>query len=140
MSPIVNPLEALADAIMAFEGWSAGSRSNRHRNPGNLRPVLPSQAQADGYRVFPSLIMGYGALLKDLEIKFDGQSRTGIGPQSTLGELMAVWAPASDGNAPGQYARFVAKWLAVALDRPITPETTLAEINPSRDRDGGPHA
>ena len=132
-----DAIEALADAISVYEGyWKSGTRANRNRNPGNLRPILRSQPRDEGgYRIFHSLCEGYGALCGDLEIKFAGHSRSGLKPDSTLAELIAVWAPAADSNDPKRYAAFVAQWLTVALGRPITPETWLSQIKDLRQPD-----
>ena len=118
---------------MAREGWKPGSRSNRNRNPGNLRATSPGPWQdAGGYRVFPTLTQGWLALTGDLTVKFSGLSKTGITPESTLGELIAVWAPAADSNDPASYAAFVADWLTKALGRAITPQTRLWKIKDLR--------
>jgi hypothetical protein len=124
----MNSLEALADAIMQFEGWHKDSRSWRNRNPGNLRPFNTVQAQdGDGYRVFGSLWEGFQALLMDLQAKFNGSH--GLTPQSTLLDLLNVYAPAGDANNPTAYTQFVCSWTSHALNRPITPNTTLEDYN-----------
>src|ERR1051325_9975485 len=99
MEEIVNILEALADAFMHHEGWYPGSRSNRNRNPGNLRPFRADQPHdSQGYRIFSSLIQGYQALLEDLQAKLNGSH--GLKPDSTLLNLLNVYAPAGDNNNP----------------------------------------
>lgn len=127
----MNPTEALADAIMQFEGWRQGTRSWRNRNPGNLRPYAAGQAaDADGYRIFDSLAQGWMALLNDLQAKFNGSHNLTL--QSTLLDLLNIYAPAGDNNNPNEYALFVARWTSAALGRQITPQTTLGEyLNPT---------
>lgn len=122
----MTPLEALADAIMFFEGWKQGSRSWRNRNPGNLRPYSSNQPQdSGGYRVFESLADGFAALTQDLEAKFGGSH--GLTHASTLLDLLNVYAPAGDANNPSEYTDFVCLWTSKALARTITPTTTLGD-------------
>lgn len=123
----MTTLEALADAFMHHEGWYPGSRSNRNRNPGNLRPWKDGQLKDDGgYRVFSSLVEGYQALLDDLRVKLQGSH--GLKPESTLLDLLNIYAPAGDNNNPNAYALAVAQWVSVALGKPITTKTTLKEL------------
>ena len=120
-------LEALADAIMQFEGWHADSRSWRNRNPGNLRPTSPQQkADAQNYRVFESLADGWAALREDLAAKFAGSHKLTL--DSTLLDLLDVYAPAGDQNNPTEYTKFVCTWTSHVLARSITPATTLREF------------
>jgi len=128
---MIPPLEAFADGIMHHEGWVLGSRSWRNRNPGNLRPTHAGQEQdAQGYRVFPSLVDGYAALLAELRCKFTGANTHGIGPSSTLSDLIAVYAPWKDANNPLKYTAFMAGWLSAALGRQVFASTPLHEIWP----------
>jgi hypothetical protein len=125
----INPLEALADAIMAFEGWHVTSVSYRNRNPGNLRDSnLKTGVDAKGYAIFGSLPQGYQALLYDLSAKVRGRSSHRLTPDSTLQSLFDVYAPRADRNNPGAYALFVCAWLEKALGREFTPETKLHEL------------
>jgi len=123
----MTPLEALADAIMQFEGWFPRSRSWRNRNPGNLRPYSVIQAKdADGYRVFESMADGWTALRLDLRAKFEGSH--GLTEDSTLLDLLNIYAPAGDANNPTNYTNFVCKQTSLSLNRAITPTTTLKEF------------
>lgn len=122
----MTPVEALADAVMQFEGWRAGSRSWRNRNPGNLRPYSSNQpVDGQNYRVFESLSDGFLALTEDLEAKFAGSH--GLTHNSTLLDLLNVYAPAGDANNPSEYTQFVCLWTSKALNRTITPATTLGD-------------
>jgi hypothetical protein len=125
----MNALEAVADAIMHYEGWFAGSRANRNRNPGNLRdsPYKNSE-DPQGYAVFDSLSSGYEALLHDLEVKFSGRSHSGLTPDSTLLDLFEVYAPSADRNNPSRYADFVADWISHALNRTFTVDSHLRDV------------
>lgn len=126
-----KPIEALADAIMCFEGFpKPGSRANRNRNPGNIRP-LGDQAGDEGYRVFTSLLEGYQALLDDLQAKVDGHNSHGLGIQSTLLQLLNVYAPAGDNNNPTTYAKYVVWYINEALGRTdVKLSSTLGELFP----------
>lgn len=127
----VNPVEAVADAIMDYEGWRPGSRSYRNRNPGNLRdsPMRYGEDQ-QGYAQFTSFQAGYTALCTDLLDKFNGHNSHGLSLSSTLLELMEVYAPTGDANDPHAYAHFVAAYLTRALGQPVWITSTLAAIAP----------
>jgi hypothetical protein len=121
------PIEALADAIMQFEGWHRDSHSWRNRNPGNLRPTSPTQPQdAENYRIFDSLAEGFAALLADLRAKFGGSHN--LKPESTLLDLFNCYAPAGDANNPSAYTQFVCSWTSRILGRPVLPATTLRDF------------
>jgi hypothetical protein len=126
----MNAIESVAWAILTFEGFRPGTKSWRHRNPGNLRASkMASRIQA-GYAVFDSFGKGWDALMFDLSAKFRGapHTSTGLGPESTIQDLLKVWAPASDGNEPDTYARFVADFLTKSFRRPVTIKTKLKEL------------
>lgn len=121
--------EAIADAIMQYEGWKPGSRSNRNRNPGNLRRSDESQiVDKDGYRVFGTLADGYRALVADVAAKLYDGERHGLSARSTLLALFYVYAPASDDNHPPNYARFVAEWLQGVYTFTVTLNTSFEEL------------
>jgi hypothetical protein len=123
---MMEPLEALADAIMQFEGWRLGTRSWRNRNPGNLRRSNPIQiVDKDGYRIFDSLDKGWLALNNDLASKFHGSHNLSL--NSTLLDLLNVYAPAGDNNNPTAYTKFICKWTTAILQRDILPTTTIKE-------------
>jgi hypothetical protein len=123
----MNGLEAVADAIMQFEGWKLGSRSYVNRNPGNLR-LQGRTADDRGYTIFPDLPTGYAALLRELQSKFSGQNSHGIGPSSTVLALFNIYAPPSDDNPTNAYAAFVADWVSKALSKAITVASPLSDI------------
>lgn len=121
---MMDSIEALADAIMQFEGWKKDSRAWRNRNPGNLRPYSKDQkADDEGYRIFTSLADGFSALRMDLTAKFNGSKN--LTPDSTILDLLNIYAPAGDANNPSQYAQFVCGWTSHILGRVITPSTSL---------------
>jgi hypothetical protein len=119
--------EAVADAIMAFEGWKPGSKSYRNRNPGNIEGG--AHVDDKNYNVYPTFVEGYQALLSELESKFSGNNRHNIGPDSTLLDLFNVYAPPSDNNPTNEYCEFVAEWASKALGVEVTPQTKLYEIS-----------
>lgn len=122
-------LEAFADAIMHEEGWAPGSRAHRNRNPGNLRPYAVGQAKdADNYRIFPSLADGWNALLVQLSEYFTGANKHGIGPESTIFELMSKYAPSADSNDPLRYANSICSYLYEIDHITRTPATLLGAI------------
>jgi hypothetical protein len=125
-------IEALHDAIQQHEGWHPGSRSNRNRNPGNLRAAatVPHSIDARGYCVFGSVVAGSAALLYDLHAKITGHSVHALTPDSTLDDLFEIYAPRADHNNPNAYALAVAEWCTVALGRTITTQTTLRALCP----------
>lgn len=122
----MDPIEAVADALMKFEGWTPGSRSYRNRNPGNLEGG--SVVDPQGYNVYQTLIDGYKALTNDLFDKFSGNNHHGLGPDSTVIQLMNIYAPPSDNNPTEKYAEFMASWVSKALNKQITINSKLREI------------
>jgi hypothetical protein len=134
----MDPIEALADCIMKFEGWYSpgsvtggvrGSTSWRNRNPGNLRPYDNFQSKDDkGYRTFERLSDGWSALYADVHKKVFGESIHKLTPASTLTDFFNIYAPALDKNDPAQYSRQVALWLSKIYNSQVMPTTTLKEI------------
>ncbi len=122
----VPPLESIADAIMSFEGWRPGSRSYRDRNPGNLEHG--QKTDADGYDTFDTFVAGYAALLTELRSKFTGNNVHGIGPASTMQQLMNIYAPPSDDNPTTAYCQYICDWASRALGRTVVPGTLLGDI------------
>lgn len=131
----IDPIEAMADAIMKFEGWRPGLPAYTNRNPGNLRAsLLAAGPGVDGFVRFQTFETGYSALIRDLRRKFTGRSSSGLKATDTLLRFFEVSAPSSDANHPLSYAQFVAGWLTKALQRPIHTDTMLVEIAPDLER------
>lgn len=126
----VAVVEAIADAIMQFEGWGPDTRSYRNRNPGNLRAGLNQNGEdPGGYAIFPCFEDGYRALEVDLLDKIEGRDREDLNAESTLADLFSAYAPSSDHNRPTEYARFVAGWLQqVYHTHAITYATRIRHI------------
>lgn len=117
-------------AIVEHEGWSAesvgtppgGSRAYRNHNPGNLRASPFACGTSGGYATFKNDLIGWNALQWDLLQKAKGNTTTGLGPSSTLRDLIFKYAPPSDGNDSEKYLT------AVCLATGIAETATLQEI------------
>jgi hypothetical protein len=121
----VPVLEAIADAIYLYEGSKARDRAYRNRNPGNLRATDAMTPQDEQhYRIFPSFIHGYSALLDDLWSKATGHNQHGLNFDSSLLDLFKVYAPTGDLNQPEKYAEHVAFWLRGVYHEPTINTST----------------
>ena len=78
----------------------------------------------DRFAIFKDYEAGWQALLQDIEAKFTGNTRTGLGPNKTILDFFKVYAPASDNNNPVRYASAVINDLN-ANNIPAKLETTL---------------
>jgi hypothetical protein len=117
----------LALAIQAHEGFYAergpgrpASRAWRNNNPGNLRasPLATGNDGPDGkggMAVFPDYYTGLAALLLDLVSKCLGKTNTNLTSDSTLAQLVRVWAPPNE-NDTDLYVSTVATRLHVSAD------------------------
>lgn len=115
-------LEALAEAIAAVSGYfDPTSPLYAARNPGGLIAVsMAHEKDANGHRVFASLLDGWQALLYDLDVKLTGKSKVALKPTDTLSRLAV-----SFGKAPKVAASW-SKFLRKALhDNSVSPDTTL---------------
>lgn len=90
----------------------------RNANPGNIKDPATGT-----FRKFSNPGEGGAALLNDLRAKQTGTTTTGLGPSSTLVDFAEKWAPASDGNNPGQYAANLANYMGVS------PAAQLKDLN-----------
>jgi hypothetical protein len=123
-------IERLIAAITEHEGWhplgspenTAGSRSYRHHNPGNLRKSPFEYLNLEGYSVFKNDEIGRLALHFDILKKAAGQTSTGLGPTSTLRDLIYTYAPPSDNNNTEAYIQ------AVVNHSGLSENLTLAEL------------
>ena len=123
-------IERLAWGIMECEGWlnpfetktPGGSRSYRNHNPGNLRGSPFAAGISDGYAVFNTDFDGMNALQWDLRQTARGNSSTGLNGESTLADLVRVWAPASDNNKPESYLQTLCKFTG------FSPSMRLKEL------------
>jgi hypothetical protein len=84
-----------------------GDHPFRDNNPGDLRSGHGSIGRDGGFAIYPTLDAGVNAL---------GATLTGKYADSTIGDTMKAFAPASDGNDPVKYANT----LATAVGVPVT--------------------
>lgn len=84
-----------------------------NQNPGNLK-----DPKTGGFVKFSSPEEGYQALVNDLKIKQSGRSAH-IKPGASLEELGNVWAPPSDNNVPGDWAKNVSRTLGLNTAHPF---------------------
>lgn len=94
--------------------------ANRNNNPGNLRDETTGQ-----FRVFNSPQEGYAALLNDIQIKKNGQSKTSIQPTDTIADFAKVYAPQSE-NDSAQYAANLANHLGTS------PATQIKDVDTAK--------
>ena len=123
-------LDAMAQAIYFYEGHEPEDRNHLNNNPGNLRATEGSSDPVDdkGYRIFPSFVEGYQALVDDLRSKLTGHDTHGLSQNSTLWSFFEVYAPSFDSNQPVIYARFVAAWLERTYGKSIVSGDSFAEM------------
>ena len=125
----MDPIDAIADAIMNEEGWFPGSPAYRHRNPGNLKEIVVVNGQKTmQWRTFASLPAGYDALIEYIEKQFHGYNDHGLNGASTLLKFFEVYSPAADKNNPFHYAEIVAQWLNKVYLATVTPAWTLDQV------------
>lgn len=106
----MNLLETFAAAIKTYEGWFAGSRSQRNHNPGNLKFANQSKAigkDKDNFAIFTNDQDGQEALINQIQIAIDGRSKI-YNPEMTITQFFEKYAPSADNNNPNKYAEFVA--------------------------------
>lgn len=124
--------DVFAAQIQKYEGFSNGSRSFRNNNPGNIRPGSLNLGQvgvdSGGFGIFASYGDGYNALIRDIQAKFSGRTRTGLGPDSTAVDFFAVYNPVSDGGVPAAYAQQVVNGLNAQYGSNLTIYNTLGDI------------
>ena len=113
-------LESLCAAIQKQEGWYPFSRSWRNNNPGNLRSSPFASGAKGGFATFANYASGWLALWWDVWMKCQGKTRTGLNQDSTLRDLVRVWAPVTDGNDPFGYALKIAAQLNVPTSTPLS--------------------
>jgi len=113
-------LEEMARAIMDFEGWSAGSVSQRNNNPGNLKWANQTGAigmDQQGHVIFESFEAGWNGLVNQLRMAFENTSAV-YTSKDTLTSFFRKYAEANS----DEYAEYVAKRLNTF------PHATLEDI------------
>lgn len=116
---MTNNLKRLATAMAQMEGWnpakgggsdgSLPSLAYRNHNPGNLRSSPFMAGQRDGFAFFYDDNVGWFALVWDLWKKAKGETSTGLTGDSTLHDLINVYAPPAE-NPTDTYIANVEKW------------------------------
>lgn len=117
-------LWSVAIAMATVEGFfhlSGTTIAQRHNNPGNLRYSPLQSYNKNGFSMFTTPTIGWSALLRDLTLKCTGNTTTGLGPGSTLTELIQVWAPPSENDSDNYVSLVVGK-------TGFSPETKLSKL------------
>jgi len=102
-------------AIQSHEGWFPGSRSERNKNPGNLRYVgqkLAIGKDKNNFAVFSTYEDGFNTLKEMIKRAASGFSKV-YSPEDTLLQFFGKYAPSFDLNDPNNYAQVVAKEIGV---------------------------
>lgn len=91
----IRRIEALALVIAKYSGgFNPEDKAFQLCNPGRLRVfsnrTFPGEWN-EGLRAFKSWTDGLRALIFDLETKCAGKSRTHMGPETTLKDLLGAW-------------------------------------------------
>lgn len=111
----MHKLNILVEAMKRHEGWFSvgtpgypnGSRSYRHHNPLNLRASPYATRLVDNFAVFETDQKGFDAAVWDITQKALGNTRTKLTGESTLADLIRIWAPAEDQNDPNSYLQSI---------------------------------
>lgn len=107
--------QSIGSTIQTVEGWFPGSVSYTDNNPGNLKYVGQAGAtgaDSRGFAVFPDYATGQAALYHQLDL-YAGQGLT-------IGQMMNIYAPATDGNQPGPYAQNIANAVGATVNTKLT--------------------
>lgn len=101
-------IEKFIKGIATFEGFTNGASriAVKNNNPGNLRYSHLQDGERGGFAYFSSVDKGWEALRYDVALKAKGKSRW-LAPTATILDFCNVYAPASDGNHPINYAKFL---------------------------------
>lgn len=113
---------ALADTLGAF---SPGTVSFELCNPLLLKSfaaIGKHETNADGLRVFPSLISGLKASGFDAALKISGKSRAGLKPTDRLESLFRVYGVSNPGAVSKviSYLRRALKDVSLSKDTPLS--------------------
>lgn len=129
---IGKDLISIAKAIANHEGWitddlktpqtNEESIAVRNNNPGNLSSSPFAIGNRGRFAYFINEEIGWFALYYDLWKKCLGQTATNLSPKSTLGDLIAVYAPPTENNTE-RYIEVVEK--TTGIDRDTLLENLL---------------
>jgi len=103
---ITNKLLNLCQAMSEFEGWKPDgnfekqakfpSVSYRNHNPGNLRSSPFALGERDAFAFFVNDSVGMFAMVWDIMKKCKGETSSTLTGDSTLADLITVYACVSD--------------------------------------------
>jgi hypothetical protein len=129
---LVSPPPSAAAGARTTPGPAAGPRGIRNNNPGNIKTSSirwQGQTGSDGtFVTFDTPESGIRALSKNLLAK---QDLHGLGTvRDIISDQTWGWAPASDGNDPVAYSKFVAERMGVSPTQQINlhDPATLAKF------------
>lgn len=130
--PTQTTVPAIEGAAIPAPFGPDAPRGLRNNNPGNIRLTDISwqgevPGRDTGFETFASPVDGLSALAQNLRTY---GSKHGI---NTLQGLAERYAPASDGNDPANYARFLSSQTGIPLDAQIdlTDRRTLETLMPA---------
>ena len=106
---INSKIDKLARAITIAEGWlpDSPSLSFRNHNPGALRSSPFQLGVRDNFAYFLNDSVGFFALMWDLAKKCRGETRTNLGPKSTLEDLIRTYTAEQDLDKLNNYLRII---------------------------------
>lgn len=105
----------LAQLIARQEGFGVpGAIPTTHNNPGDLKhsPHSTHPGDPDSIGMIDTVEHGWDDLERQLRLYADRGY--------TLRQCIEAWAPASDGNNPGEYLEFVCEGLALPPETPVS--------------------
>lgn len=113
-------IEAVAEAIIRTSGyWNADNPLYDARNPGGLLAFSATQSKdANGNRIFASVLDGMQALIYDVGLKLEGKSRARLRPDQTFADFAAACGLPNAGVA---WSAFLRKALHDSTISPKTP-------------------
>lgn len=98
------------------------TRAQRINDPGALKFAnQPNARSNDGFAEFTDYNSGRKALEADLNSKFTGAGKTGLGPESTISDFVHVYAPKNENDV-----KFYTKMLTDNLS--TTPDAKLGQF------------
>lgn len=118
-------IETLAEAIIKYSGYQEPTNClYAARNPGGLKATSLGHAKdANGNRVFLSLMDGLQALLYDIHLKIHGKSWAKLKSTDTLIDLASAYGKPTAATTAQAWSRFLR---AALNDQTISAKTQLS--------------
>jgi len=115
-------LEKLARAITIAEGWlpESPSISFRNHNPGALKWSIFQLGSRDNFAYFLNDSIGFFSLMYDLALKCRGKTRTNLGPQSTIEDLVRTYTAEQDLEKLENYLKIVVRITGKSRTTPLS--------------------